>query len=847
MSDKKDTDNKAPSTGGRRPLSLKSTTGGTVRQNFSHGRSKSVVVEKKKRRIVGGPGMPGAASKPAADSKAAAPAKPKIDEDAIAARKLGLSKEEYVKRKSAVGKAQAEQAERKAARAKDEAERQRRVEEERVALERKRQEEAEAAEQASREAQRAKDKPAQAESKASGSKPAAKPRIDENNKIRDLNDMGGRIKRAKPKTDNKSSRGGKNEPRRRRGKLTIVSALAGDEERQRSLASVKRARQREKDRRIGDTGGKEKVMREVVIPEAITVSDLANRMAERAADVVKYLMKQGTMAKMNDVLDPDTAQLIVEDFGHTVKRVAESDAEETFMATVDDDDAEEDMVPRSPVIAIMGHVDHGKTSLLDALRSTDVAAAEAGGITQHIGAYQLNLKGGQKITVLDTPGHAAFSAMRTRGAAAVDIVILVVAADDGIMPQTIESISHARAAGTPIIVAINKMDVAGANPQRIETDLLQHEIVTESMSGEVQTVQVSAKAKTGLDELAEAITLQAEILDLKANPSRVADGLVIESKVEKGRGPVATLLVKRGTLKRGDIVVAGDHWGKAKALIDERKAQLKAVLPSEPVEVMGLDGAPSPGEPFAVVDSEAKAREITEYRQRKRRQGEGTPNNASSMEALMARLQDKTSSEFPLLVKGDVQGSVEAIKSSVEGVGNDEVRARVIHGAAGGISESDILLAKSSKAPVIAFNVRANRQAKDLAEREGVEIRYYSIIYDVIDDVKSVLEGMLSPERRETFLGYATVKEVFDISKLGNIAGCIVTEGQVKRGSGIRLLRDDVVIHEGELSTLRRFKDEVQSVISGTECGIGILNYHDIKKGDQIECFDVTHVKRTLD
>lgn len=848
MTDKKDTDKSTPSTGGRRPLSLKSSTGGTVRQNFSHGRSKSVVVEKKKRRIVGGPGMPGAAA-PASES-VDAPAKPKVDADAIAARKLGLSKEEYVKRKQAVGKAQAQAAERDAARVKEEAERQRRAEEDQLALERRRQEEAEEAVRAEREAQRAKDKPAPTESKASpsaGAQPAAKPRIDDNNKIRDLNDMGGRVKRAKP-NDSKPSRSTKGEPRRRRGKLTIVSALAGDEERQRSLASVKRARQREKDRRGGDANAKDKVTREVVIPEAITVADLANRMAERAADVVKYLMKQGTMAKMNDVLDPDTAQLIVEDFGHTVKRVAESDAEDIFLASVEsEDDAPEDLKPRSPVIAIMGHVDHGKTSLLDALRSTDVAAGEAGGITQHIGAYQLKLKNGQKITVLDTPGHAAFSAMRTRGAAAVDIVILVVAADDGIMPQTIESISHARAAGTPMIVAINKMDVAGANPQRIETDLLQHEVVTESMSGEVQTVQVSAKAKTGLDELVDAIALQAEILDLKANPSRDADGLVIESKVEKGRGPVATLLVKRGTLKRGDIVVAGDHWGKAKALIDERNAQLKSVSPSEPVEIMGLDGAPSPGEPFAVVESEAKAREITEYRQRKRRQGDGTPNNASSMEALMARLQDKTSSEFPLLVKGDVQGSVEAIKSSVEGVGNDEVRARVIHGAAGGISESDILLAKASEAPVIAFNVRANRQAKELAEREGVEIRYYSIIYDVIDDIKAVLEGMLSPERRETFLGYATVKEVFDISKLGNIAGCIVTEGMVKRGSGVRLLRDDVVIHEGELSTLRRFKDEVPSVISGTECGMGFKNYHDIKKGDQIECFDVTHVKRTLD
>ncbi|WP_017931083.1 translation initiation factor IF-2 [Robiginitomaculum antarcticum] len=839
MTDNNDTSG-GNNTGGRKPLSLKAKSGGTVRQNFSHGRSKSVVVEKKKRRVIGGPGKPA----PAPEA-APAPSKPRVDEDAIAARKMGLSKTEYVKRKQALGAAQAVAADRAAAQQAEAEDRKQRAEEERTALEQKRIEEERAAEdekrQAEREASTAKkesEAPRRTEARA---EPEPKPEA-----RNALEAMGGRVKqkRQQPSSTSKPSRNTREQPRRRR-KLTIVSALADNEERQRSLASVKRARQREKERRSGGDGGDKKA-RQVVVPETISIADLANRMAERGSDVVKYLIKQGTMAQINDLLDADTAQLIVEDFGHSVKRVADSDVEDNFLADRDDDDPK-DMKPRAPVIAVMGHVDHGKTSLLDALRKEDVASGEAGGITQHIGAYQLKLKDGKKITVLDTPGHSAFSAMRTRGAAAVDIVILVVAADDGVMPQTIESISHARASGAPIIVAINKMDVPGANPQKVETDLLQHEIITESMSGETQAIPVSAKTGEGLDALLEAINLQAELMELKANPKRAADGLVIESKVEKGRGSVATLLVKRGNLKRGDIIVAGDYWGKVKALTDERSARIKQALPSMAIEVMGLDGAPDPGEPFGVVENETQAREITQYRQRARRDTQTAPTAMASMEQMMAKLQEKQISDMPLLVKGDVQGSVEAIKASVEGMGNDEVRARVIYGAAGGISESDILLAKASEAPVIAFNVRANRQAKDLAEREGVEIRYYSIIYDLIDDVKGVLEGMLDPERRETFLGYATVKEVFDISKLGNIAGCLVTEGMVKRGSGVRLLRDDVVIHEGELSTLRRFKDEVDSVVSGTECGIGFKNYHDIKKGDQVECFSVEYLKRNLD
>ncbi len=661
--------------------------------------------------------------------------------------------------------------------------------------------------------------------------------------LSEIEKAGGRVKKKRAAPPPTRSKG---ETKRRRGKLTIVSALAGDDERQRSLASVKRAREREKQRQRGGLGDRDKVQREVVIPEAITVSELSNRMAERARDVVKYLMQQGTMATMNDILDADTAQLVVEDFGHTVKRVAEADVEDNFI--IDDTPSDEkDRKPRPPVIAVMGHVDHGKTSLLDALRTTDVASGEAGGITQHIGAYQLKLKSGEQITVLDTPGHAAFSEMRTRGAQAVDIVVLVVAADDGVMPQTIESIKYAHAADTPIIVAINKMDSYDANPQKVETDLLQHNVITESMSGEVQAIQVSAKKKTGLADLAEAISNQAELMELKANPTRNADGLVIESKIEKGRGPVATLLVKRGTLERGQIVVAGEYWGKVKAMMDERNSQLKVASPSMPVVVMGMDGAPAPGEPFAVVDSEQRARELTEYRVRKRKEDITKASGVASMEQMMAKLANKTSSEMPLLVKADVEGSSQAIKTSLESLGNDEVKARVVYSSAGGISESDVQLAASSNAPIIAFNVRANRQAKELAEKEGVEIRYYSIIYALIDEIKGALEGMLEPERKETFIGYAEVLEIFDISKLGKIAGAKVTEGRVERGSGVRLLRDDVVIHEGELSTLKRFKDEVEKVQAGMECGMGFLNYHDLRKGDLIECFTVEMLNRKLD
>ena len=836
-----DTNNKNP--GGRKPLSLSSSGKGSVRQSLSGGRSKAVVVEKKKKVIIR-PGSASAKPKVKVAPKISVPTpKPKADDAAAAARKLGLSLAEYEKRQAALSIAKAQADERDAKKAAEQAEREARMAEEKAALEAKKK--AEEAEELRRlEAEEEKRQKAEAE-KLAARKPVGAPAAlkKEDDSRSELEKAGGRVKKKRAAPPPTRSKG---ETKRRRGKLTIVSALAGNDERQRSLASVKRAREREKQRQRGGVGDRNKVQREVVIPEAITVAELSNRMAERARDVVKYLMQQGTMLTMNDVLDADTAQLVVEDFGHTVKRVSAADVEENFI--IDDTPSDEkDRKPRAPVIAVMGHVDHGKTSLLDALRSTDTASGEAGGITQHIGAYQLKLKSGEQITVLDTPGHAAFSEMRTRGAQAVDIVVLVVAADDGVMPQTIESIKYAQEAETPIIVAINKMDSYDANAQKVETDLLQHNIITESMSGETQAIPVSAKEKTGLDDLAEAISNQAELMELKANPTRNADGLVIESKIEKGRGPVATLLVKRGTLERGQIVVAGEYWGKVKAMMDERNAQLKKAGPSTPVEVMGLDGAPAPGEPFAVVGDEARARELTEYRIRKRKEDLTKASGLANMEQMMAKLADKTSSEMPLLVKADVEGSAQAIKTSLEELGNDEVKARVVYSAAGGISESDVQLAASSGAPIIAFNVRANKQAKDLAEKEGVEIRYYSIIYGLLDEIKGALEGMLAPERKETFIGYAEVLEVFDISKLGKVAGAKVTEGRVERGSGVRLLRDDVVIHEGELSTLKRFKDEVPKVQAGMECGMGFLDYHDIRKGDQIECFTVEMLDRKLD
>jgi translation initiation factor IF-2 len=843
MSDTKDTDRKA---GGKTPLSLKRTRdSGTVRQSFSHGRTNTVVVEKKRRKVV----APGA--------KDAAPAKDQLTPEQKAAKALGLSEDEVRRRQAAIETAKAQEEERSAQkRAEEEARKAREAEDfQRLQTERDR-EEAQA---------RGKDPEptrGRAEPAPTVVTPDEGPTRGETAPTRrsekgashkeadlesDLEQLGGRKKEKSARGPGAASkpaprdRGGED---RRRRRLTITSALAGDDERQRSKAALIRAREKERQRRMTGGSEREKISRDVVIPEVITVQELANRMAERAADVVKFLMQQEMMVRAVDVIDADTAELIVAEFGHKVRRVSEADVEEGFIS---DDDADEDKEPRSPVVTVMGHVDHGKTSLLDAMRSTDVAAGEAGGITQHIGAYQVQLESGAKVTFLDTPGHAAFSAMRARGATVTDIVVLVVAADDGVMPQTIEAIHHAKAAGAPIIVAVNKIDKPDADPQKVLRELLQHEIVVEAMGGDVQAVEVSATKKTGLDTLVEAIALQAEVLELKANPNRSAEGAVIEAKLEKGRGPVATVLVQRGTLRRGEIIVAGATWGRARALTNERGQPIDEAGPSIPVEILGFSEPPDPGEAFAVVESEARARELTEYRERARREKVVAPAAAAaSLEQMLAKLKDKTLSELPVVVKADVQGSAEAITQAVEKIGNEDVRARVIHQGVGGVTESDVLLAKSTSSPILAFNVRPNKQARDLAEREGVEIRYYAIIYDLIDDMRTTLEGMLAPERRETFLGYAEVLEVFNVSKIGKVAGCRVTEGVVRRGSGVRLLREDTVIHSGQLSTLKRFKDEVSEVKAGMECGMGFAGYHDLQKGDQIECFEVVEVERKL-
>ncbi len=635
------------------------------------------------------------------------------------------------------------------------------------------------------------------------------------------------------------------EQRRRTGRLTITQALDDEtaEERQRSLASVRRAREREKQRQRTSGGDSQKIVREVVIPEVITVQDLANRMAERAADVVRALMKMGVMASLSQTIDADTAELVVEEFGHNIRRVADSDVEEG-LAGPEDDDAE--MVARPPVVTIMGHVDHGKTSLLDALRETDVVSGEAGGITQHIGAYQVQIASGERITFLDTPGHAAFSAMRSRGAKATDLVILVVAADDSVQPQTIEAINHAKAAGVPIIVAVNKIDRPDVDPSRVKQDLLQHEVIAEEFGGDVQFVEVSALKKIGLDALQEAIVLQSEFLELKANPNRSAQGVVVEAKLDRGRGSVATILVQRGTLRTGDLIVVGSEWGRVRAMTDERGQQLAEAGPSMPVEVLGLQGTPMAGDEAVVVETEARAREIAEYRQRLDRDKRTAAAARGSLSQMFDKLKEGETKELAVVIKADVQGSQEAIISALTSFNNDEVAVRILHAGVGGINESDITLASASEGFVIGFNVRANKQAREMAARNNIDIRYYSIIYELLDDIKSSLSSMLAPEIRERQIGNAEIREVFNITKMGKIAGCRVTDGIVRRGSGVRLLRDDVVIHEGKLATLRRFKDDVQEVRDGNECGMSFENYQDIQVGDVIECFEVEEIARTI-
>ncbi len=875
MSDTKNTDDKTLTVTPKKPtltLGRRTVEQGTVRQSFSHGRTKAVVVEKKKSR---GSGDAAPAPSPArvaeglgprreaAPAAAAAPRSPERRPDRGGMVLRSLSQDEIEAREAALREARIRDAEEKK---RSEEEARRRAEEEvrakAEAEERARREAAEAARNAEEEARRAAEgesapQPAPAEeapaeapaAAAPAAEPARRPAaeaapatrartlVPEEEEPRRTTGVAA-LKKRVPEVAKPVKR---TEGDRRGGKLTITAALTDDEGgRARSLAALKR--RREKEKRAGQTGPREKVMREVVLPEAITIQELANRMAERAVDVIRLLMKDGEMHKINDVIDADKAELIAIGMGHTVKRVSEADVEEGLYA---EPDAAEDKVSRPPVVTIMGHVDHGKTSLLDALRQANVAGGEAGGITQHIGAYQVEMNG-QKITFIDTPGHAAFTAMRARGAKVTDIVVLVVAADDGVMPQTIEAISHARAAGVPMIVAINKIDKPDANPDRVRTDLLRYEVQTEAMGGDVLEVPVSALKKMNLDKLLEAILLQAELLELKANPDRAAEGIVVEAKLDKGRGAVASVLVDRGTLKVGDIVVAGTEWGRVRALLDDHGQQVPSAGPSTPVEVLGFQGTPEAGDRVAVVENEARAREITEYRVRLKRETLQKTTGRGSLEQMMKGLQTAGRKEFPLVVKTDVQGSLEAISGALEKLGTEEVAARIIHGGVGGVTESDVTLAEASGAAIIGFNVRANVQARQAAERAGIEIRYYNIIYNLVDDVKAAMSGLLSPERRETFLGNAEILEVFNITKVGKVAGCRVVEGVVERGASVRLIRDNVVIHEGKLATLKRFKDDVKEVHAGQECGMNFENYQDMRQGDVIECFRVEEIARTL-
>lgn len=852
----------------------------TVKQNFSHGRTKAVVVETKRRKITR-PDETANVKHVVAKPRVVQAAKPRIETPPAAASQQphsNLSSAEMEARMRALEEARlhAEEEHRREEeehrRAEEEAKR-RKAEEAKRAKEheellRKQSEKlandsaAQTAEQTAThkvevrkvEAHKSKDSHRNKTGKQAANRPieidvapvtkqrAAAPST-KRNIVDDDEDEHRSRRGGGNKSEVRAPKAVKGGDERRRSKLTLNSALDEDgNSRGRSMAAMRRRQEKFKRSQIQEP--REKISREVTIPETITIQELAQRMTERSVDVIKYLMKQGQMMKPGDVIDADMAQLIAEEFGHTVKRVAESDVEEGLF-NVPDDPAK--LKPRPPVVTIMGHVDHGKTSLLDAIRNANVVAGEAGGITQHIGAYQVEQKG-QKITFIDTPGHAAFTAMRARGAQVTDIAVLVVAADDSVMPQTIESIHHAKAAGVPIIVAINKIDKPAADPQKVRTELLQHEVFVESMGGDTLEVEVSAKTGKNIDKLLEAILLQAEILDLKADPDRTAEGVVIEAQLDRGRGAVATVLIQKGTLHPSDIIVAGDEWGRVRALINDRGEHIKAAMPSMPVEVLGMQGTPQAGDRFAVVANEAQAREIAEYRQRLARDKAVARQAGSrgSLEQMMNRMQTSGMKEFPLVIKADVQGSVEAITSALEKLGNDEVRAHIVHAAPGGITESDVSLAAASNAAIIGFNVRANSQARDAAEAQGIEIRYYNIIYDLVDDVKAAMSGMLTPERRETFLGNAEIIEVFNISKIGKVAGCRVTEGKMERGEGVRLIRDHVVVHEGKLKTLKRFKDEVAEVPAGQECGMAFENYEDIRVGDIIEAFRVETIKRSL-
>ena len=866
-------------TDGKKPLGLGGTPrSGSVKQSFSHGRTHAVVVETKRKRVV----VPAAKPAGAAGGTAGGPAPSAFSDPSK--RPAGISEAEMQRRLDALRSAKAREQEETAKRAADERERdeerQRRREEieakdredrQREAALRARADEEErqrqeaAAEVVAKAAQRKADVLGTQRRPAPGAAPepakaAADPAVPADRGAGQSRPRPGSApgdvdakpglaprKTDRERDDRATDRGAKAkaDDSRRTGKLTLTAALAGGEGgRTRSMAAMKRKQEKARAKALGLGQKAEKQFRDVRIPETIVVSELANRMAERAGDVVKSLMKMGLMVTMNEAIDADTAELVIAEFGHRVVRVSDADVEQVIDMV---QDTEENLQSRPPIVTIMGHVDHGKTSLLDAIRHANVVSGEAGGITQHIGAYQVTASNGAVISFLDTPGHAAFTSMRSRGAQVTDIVVLVVAADDAVMPQTIEAIAHAKAANVPMIVAINKCDKPSANPQKVRTDLLQHEVVVEAMSGEVQDIEVSAKTGMGIDKLLEAIALQSELLDLKANPNRSAMGAVIEAKLDVGRGPVATVLVQNGTLRKGDIFVVGEQWGKVRALINDKGETVTEAGPSVPVEVLGLSGTPSAGDVLNVVDTEAQAREIATYREKATKDKRAAIGASTTLEQLMAKAKaDQDVSELPVLVKGDVQGSTEAIVQALEKVGNDEVRVRILYSGVGAITDSDVGLADASNAPILAFNVRANATARVSAQQKGVEIRYYSIIYDLLDDIKQAASGLLKNEIRENFIGYAKIQEVFKITGAGNVAGCLVTEGIARRSAGVRLLRDNVVIHEGTLKTLKRFKDEVKEVQSGQECGMAFERYEDIRAGDVIEIFEREEIKRSL-
>ncbi|MEO3414647.1 translation initiation factor IF-2 [Roseovarius sp. CAU 1744] len=813
---------------------------GNVKQSFSHGRTKNVVVETKRKRIVK-PTAPGAAS-------SAAPAKPTAPGKS-AKRPAGISDAEMERRMKALQAAKERESEEAAKREAEEQEREADRKRRREEAEAKEREEQERAERAKAKAEA--DERAKAEAEAAAQQAAAAAAQPAPAQPQERGSGAAKSAPAPRKQDKdreqQQRRGkGRGDDGRRSGKLTLNQALSGGEGgRQKSLAAMKRKQERARQKAMGGNVEREKIVRDVQLPETIVVSELANRMAERVADVVKSLMTNGMMVTQNQSIDADTAELIIEEFGHKVVRVSDADVEDVIDQV---EDKPEDLEPRPPVITIMGHVDHGKTSLLDAIRDAKVVAGEAGGITQHIGAYQVTTDGGTVLSFLDTPGHAAFTSMRARGAQVTDIVVLVVAADDAVMPQTIEAINHAKAAEVPMIVAINKIDLPAADPDKVRSDLLRHEVIVEAMSGDVQDVEVSAATGQGLDDLLEAIALQAEILELKANPNRAAEGAVIEAQLDVGRGPVATVLVQNGTLRQGDIFVVGEQYGKVRALINDRGDRVDEAGPSVPVEVLGLNGTPEAGDVLNVVSTDSQAREIAEYREKAAKEKRAAAGAATSLEQLMAQAKENENlAEMPIVVKADVQGSAEAIVQAMEKIGNEEVRVRVLHSGVGAITESDIGLAEASGAPVFGFNVRANAPARNSANQKGVEIRYYSVIYDLVDDVKAAASGLLGAEIRENFIGYATIKEVFKVTGVGKVAGCLVTEGVARRSAGVRLLRDDVVIHEGTLKTLKRFKDEVPEVQSGQECGMAFENYDDIRADDVIEIFEREEVERSLD